>query len=179
MSTDLQEINSILKTTPDLSANGVPREYAEAAWMQLHGFSYSSTRRSAPEIFTRVKFVNLQSKNFLKAVELLAPQYVRSTGVAVAVATLVSVAKDDKATASARVAAANSILDRTGYTEKAADSANADRVLREMSPEELQARIDKLEAERAEAAKDITPRQIVDNAPALERIDEQLSDLIG
>lgn len=75
----------------------------------------------------------------------------------VAAHTLRAVMEDDQAPASARVAAARTVLEITRELGRRQDGGDGPvRQLHEMTPEELSALIDKWESERSSVARDIT-----------------------
>ncbi len=73
----------------------------------------------------------------------------------VAVQTLKEVMQDKEAPASARVSACRSVLEIAGDFK--AGASGSDKSLAEMSPSDLASIIDKLDVERIQLAKDVTP----------------------
>lgn len=93
-----------------------------------------------------------------------------------ALAVLYKIVSDERAAAGTRVAAANSILDRAGYTAKRHEvRPEAAKDTTSMSREELQATIDNLSKEIESRMVDITPDPAV-SAPVSEPMTQQELD---
>lgn len=87
----------------------------------------------------------------------------------IALGTLRAVMTDSGAPAAARVSAARTVLEMSGELGKDATDRDIDKRLHEMTADELQGVIEKWEAQRAQAARDITPGVEITEKPELER----------
>ena len=132
-----------------LVRDGLPRTEAarKAGYSAPKQTAYDLT--SSPKVIAKIR----NERNKLYQTEMATK----------AVRTLTAVMDDRDAPASARVAAARTVLELAGDIGKHSQvSRNQDRNLAEMTPEELAAFIGHWEGERAKMAKDITPASRLD-----------------
>lgn len=99
-----------------------------------------------------------QDPRIVEAARDRAKERLMSEGAEIGVAVLIEVASDKKAPANARVAAADKLVKHSGIS---ADVSAAGE-LHEMTPDQIAAAIQRLEARAAGMAKDVTPGSIFD-----------------
>lgn len=100
------------------------------------------------------------------AIPLIIDAFLLEDAAPAALRALYRVVTSDKEAAGVRIAAANSLLDRAGFTAKRHDKADTpQRDASTMTPDELQSEIDKLQAAIDAKMRDITP----DDEPSTEQ----------
>ncbi|WP_226623092.1 hypothetical protein [Brucella anthropi] len=102
------------------------------------------------------------------AIRVILDDFMHGEAAPAALRALYMIVSDDRTAAGVRVQAANSLLDRAGYTAKkaeAGDSLDDLTDLASLSAEQLQARIDKLDAALSSKTLDVQPDDVQNSVP--------------
>ena len=138
-----------------LLADGVPQSRIAVATGYSEGTVYNLARNPKIEA----------------AVHELVMHKLRVVAAPAALKTLLSIALDETAEPRVRIAAGNSILDRAGYTAKAAEEAHQERTAEEMTTESLQATMQIVQRELGNRARQ--PGNAPDSDPKTVTIDSK------
>lgn len=118
-----------------------------------------------------------RSAKIVAAIQAEVSSRIRTAGAVIGHNVLIEVAQDKDAPKGVRVDAAKALLDRAGHVApRASDPLKAgDRALADYSVSELRALVDRLEQQRGDEAKDVTPR---DGAPIRPTAAPQLTEML-